>query len=182
MKKIFVAIVCFVIFVNFSVCQAKIVRVADEGAENLYQNISQFFGTNSNPMILGNLHRVAGKDFSVMNQRAFECQFGNYSQPFGEIVFYVDSAGYVSDILLHVNFNTDITSSDITKLTGTMFYCLGLSATEAKTLYFEMQTDAETGLTFSKVWSPLRNKLFVMYKFEEASECTYTLHADDGKD
>lgn len=179
MKKIFALLICIAFFVNFSLVQAKNVRVADEGAENLYQSISQLLINRS--IIFSGLQRSADRDF-VVGERTFECQFGNYSQPFGEILFCVDSEGYVATIFLCVDFKSGITEQELAYIAGTIHFCLGLSAEEGRKLYFEMnEYDKATGMIFSKVWSSTKNRLFIMSKAESDSSCTYILQATDGK-
>ena len=162
MKKIFVAIVCFVIFVNFSVCNAGNIRLADEGVETFYSSVSNVLSQMNTETSLSNLLRTAHIDMPEHNMRAWTCWYylEGYSEPIGEIIFNVDNQGYVSTAKIVAYYNqTDVLTVAGT-IIGSIFFSAGASFEEIKTM-FENVTESDN-IRICGFWSHLRNKQFVL--------------------
>ena len=158
MKKIFVAIVGLAIFVNFSVCNAGNIRLADEGVETFYSSLLNIFSNVESKIYLSNLLRTANLDMPEHNTRAWSCAYylKNYSEPIGEIIFFVDNEGYVYMAKVVSYFNQ--TEGLAGQVLASIFFSAGAAPEEIETM-FKNVTESNNIKIYS-FWSHLRNKNF----------------------
>ena len=158
MRKIFVAIVGLVIFVNFSACNAGNIRLADEGVETFYTSLSNVLSQANTKISLSNLLRTASLDVSEYNTRAWSCAYylEDYSDPIGEIIFLVNNEGYVYMVKVVSYFNQ--TEGLAGQIIASIFFSAG-AAPEEMDAMFENVTESNNVKIYS-FWSHLRNKNF----------------------
>lgn len=156
MKKILSAIVGLVILVNFSVCQAGNIRLADEGVETFYSSISNVHSQVNTKISLSNLLRTANLDMPEY-MRAWTCWYylDGYSEPIGEIIFFVNNEGYVYMAKIVSYFNQ---TEGLAGLIASIFLTAGATPEEIETM-FENVTESNNIRVYS-FWSHLRNKEF----------------------
>lgn len=157
MKKIFAAIVCLVVFANFSICSAGIFRLADEGVETFYSSVSSTLSNVESKISLSNLLRTSNLDMPD-NMRAWSCAYylKGYSDPIGEIIFFVNNEGYVYAAKIVSYYNQ--TEGLAGKIIVVIFFSAGAAPDEIVAMS-ENVTESNGIKTYS-FWSQLRNKKF----------------------
>lgn len=178
MKKIFAAIVCLVIFCNFSVTQAKQVRLADEGTESLYQNISKFLTAEIKNLSIGELQRTVNNDEQMDEEvlRAWSFPVENHEGLLARYVLLANSEGYVAMISIFIQ-NQTVTVHDYSRLIGALFYSSGLPVEESSTLFKGLERYKDDVRT-SRIWSYKKNKYFNFMEITWDTCLAYILYAE----
>ena len=183
MKKIFVAIVCFVIFVNFSVCQAKRVSLANMGAGNFYSALVYNLESLGFNIKLAKLLRYPNLDEPDEDLTAWACFFGSAeadpsTKPEGDIVFWVNGNGNMD--ALHTNIYNKQASLKGFFISQAASKIIGMTDSEWKKLNDSM-TDYDDDSVVGGIWSDSSQRHFVFGCKMNSSSSKWILAADDGR-
>ena len=172
MKKIFVAVICFVIFFNFSVCQAKTVRISDDGPEILYQEIKETIpefnkGTNRSIYVGKFLKTFSTYNLYGENYRISGCQIyeEGKDEQIGQILFHVDKEGYVFGLRI-IFFSRKGMEVGYIPILGSTLVSLRIESESGLKLTngFDFQDEQKTGyLAINSTWSSNINKKINLY-------------------
>lgn len=187
MKKIFFAIFFTLIFAADNLtCHANLTRVADVGAENLYQTMQTFLQAGvkqtNMPLVAAKLFRAPGGDDSKYGLSAWACYYGltTSSQPDGEVLFSVNGEGYVSalKVISYSSQKKDTAAIMLVSCLG----AIGLTTEEAGQLLNNLE--GNENILMSQVWSSAKKRTFLLMaapRMQSNEGFQFMIAADDGR-
>ena len=175
MKKILSAVIVFCVMIFSANCQAKVVRVADIGAENFYAKMMKFFEDNKIDITRSKL----SSNLDDNGNKTWECKFFENSydtDPSAIVWFDVDNAGYVSRTIIISAGNYSIT----TNVMSAAFTTIGITQSETDELARQIGS-TNTQIKVASVWSYSKNKKFVIAVIPVGNLTEFVISADDGR-
>lgn len=189
MKKIFFAIFFGLVFAaNNLTCHAELTRVADVGAENLYQSMQGILQAGTKkanfPLVASRLFRAPNADDSKFGLSAWACLYGlnNAAEPDGEVLFSVNGEGYVSSLKVVSYSNEKEKVQTASLMILSCLGALGLTPSEAGQLLNSLE--GNDALMSSKVWGSTRNRYFLLMavpRMQSDNGFQFLVIADDGR-
>ena len=187
MKKIlFAAIFCLVFAANNLTCRAGLTRVADVGAENLYQaiqgNVQAYANRENISLVVAKLFRAPNADDTKYGLSGWACLYGlkTSSEPDGEILFSVNGEGYVSTLKVVSYSNSK--KETVAIMIFSSLDALGLTPSEVKNLVENLE--GKDNIFMSQVWSSAKNRNFLLMgvpRMQSDEGFQFLIMADDGR-
>ena len=170
MKKFLSAMIVFCAMIFSANCQAKVVRVADIGAENFYNNMEDVFRSKNYDIELSSLN--------FDEPGIWSCYFGkiNFSNPTGKVIFKIDSYGYVSEVTIVSALDFELLNFVITAV----FYTIDINEAEYNELLRQVNNNTQSA-KIPSVWSNSKNRNFNVMCIPLQNMVEYIFSADDGR-